>query len=64
MNRRQRRARGGGKPPSAKRGRPTNTSSVAIPVEATRAGAYDAWYETALGATAHRIELRLGSAPP
>lgn len=27
--------------------------------EADRARAYDAWYETALGAAAHRIELRL-----
>jgi ubiquinone/menaquinone biosynthesis C-methylase UbiE len=27
--------------------------------EAERARAYDAWYETALGAVAHRVELRL-----
>lgn len=32
---------------------------MAAPAEAQRACAYDAWYETALGAAAHRIELRL-----
>jgi ubiquinone/menaquinone biosynthesis C-methylase UbiE len=32
---------------------------VVAPAEAARARAYDAWYETALGAAAHRIELRL-----
>jgi SAM-dependent methyltransferase len=32
---------------------------VAAPAEADRARAYDAWYETAIGATAHQIELRL-----
>ncbi len=32
---------------------------MAAPAEADRARAYDAWYETALGAAAHRIELRL-----
>ena len=32
---------------------------MAAPAEADRARAYDAWYETALGAAAHSIELRL-----
>ena len=32
---------------------------MVAPAEADRARAYDAWYETALGAAAHRIELRL-----
>jgi voltage-gated potassium channel len=32
---------------------------VVAPAELDRAGAYDAWYEIALGAAAHRIELRL-----
>ena len=32
---------------------------MVIPAEPDRARAYDAWYETALGAAAHRIELRL-----
>jgi len=32
---------------------------VAAPAKDDRAGSYDAWYEAALGAEAHRIELRL-----
>ena len=32
---------------------------MVAPAEAARARAYDAWYETALGAAAHSIELRL-----
>jgi len=32
---------------------------VVAAAELDRAGAYDAWYEIALGAAAHRIELRL-----
>jgi ubiquinone/menaquinone biosynthesis C-methylase UbiE len=32
---------------------------VGAPAELDRARAYDAWYQTPLGAAAHRIELRL-----
>ncbi|HEU0246652.1 MAG TPA: methyltransferase domain-containing protein [Gaiellaceae bacterium] len=32
---------------------------MGAPAELDRAGAYDAWYDTPLGAAAHRIELRL-----
>jgi ubiquinone/menaquinone biosynthesis C-methylase UbiE len=32
---------------------------VVAPAEAAGARAYDAWYESALGVAAHRIELRL-----